>query len=277
MSPDLVRQIVERNNGAEAGLIGSLLEIQTKFGYLPAEALRTVAEATNRSLVDVYGVATFYRAFSLKPRGKHLISCCLGTACHVRGAPRIAEELQKQLGVAPGDTTPDDEFTFETVNCLGACALGPIVVVDGRYYSQTNTSMIAGILKETREARLPDLSADKRSILLPVACPHCNHGLLDPGHLIDGQPSIKITLSYGQKHGWLRLSRLYGSYFSESEHEIPLDEVVNVFCPHCNAELIGADYCPECGENMGAMRVIGGGTIQFCPKHGCKGHILDLQ
>jgi len=276
MSPDLIRQIVERNNGAEAGLIGSLLEIQTKFGYLPADVLRTVAEQTNRSLVEVYGVATFYRAFSLKPRGKHLISCCLGTACHVRGAPRVAEELQKQLGVAPGDTTPDDEFTFETVNCLGACALGPIVVVDGRYYSQTNTSMIAGILRESRVGPDKDFSGENHTFPLPISCPHCNHGLLDPEHPIDGQPSVKVTLSYGEKHGWLRLSQLYGSYHSDSENKVPIDEVVNLFCPHCNAELVGSDFCPECGERMGVLKIISGGTIQFCTKHGCKGHILDL-
>jgi len=277
MSPDLVRQIVERNNGAQAGLIGSLLEIQAKFGYLPEESLRTVARATNRSLVEVYGVATFYRAFSLKPRGKHLVSCCLGTACHVRGAPRVAEELQKQLGVASGETTPDDEFTFETVNCLGACALGPIVVIDGKYHSQVNTSMVAGILKQAKEVGVKtDVSADPRFFPLAVTCPHCNHGLLDPEFAIDGEPSIKLTLSHNEKHGWLRLSRFYGSFTSNSEHPVPLDSVVTVFCPHCHAELLGPEFCPECGEKMGVMRIVGGGTIQFCARHGCRGHILDL-
>lgn len=277
MSPDLVLQIVERNNGAKGGLIGSLLEIQAKYGYLSEEALRTVAKATNRSMVEVYGVATFYRAFSLKPRGRHLVSCCLGTACHVRGAPRVAEELHKILGVSSGETTPDNEFTFETVNCLGACALGPIVVVDGKYYSQVNTSMLPDILKAARDGSAEaDYATDPRFFPVAVACPHCNHGLLDPGYLLDGEPSIKLTCAFEEKHGWLRISRFYGSYSSSSEHPVPLDAVVSVFCPHCNAELIGVDFCPDCGEKMGLMRIVSGGTIQFCPKHGCKGHILDL-
>ena len=277
MSPELVRQNIERSNGAEQGLIGALLEIQTKNGYLPEESLRSLAISTGRPLVEVYGVATFYRAFSLKPRGNHLVSCCLGTACHVRGAPRVAEELEKQLGVATGETTPDNEFTFETVNCLGACALGPIVVVDGHYFSQVNTSMVSEILKKAKMGLdAGDISTDKKYFPVAVFCPHCNHGLLDPSFLIDNQPSIKVTLSYGDKHGWLRLSSLYGSFSSESEIAVPHEEVVQLFCPHCAAEIIGADLCLECGQRMGSLKVGGGGMIQFCPRHGCKGHNLDL-
>lgn len=277
MSPDQISQIVSRNNGTEKGLIGVLLEIQTKYGYLPEDALRMVAETTNRPLVEVYGVATFYRAFSLKPRGKHLVSCCVGTACHVRGAPRVADELQKALGVSPGNTTPDGEFTFETVNCLGACALGPIVVVDGHYFSAVNTSKISDILARAREGvDKVEVTTDQRYFPLAVACPRCNHGFLDPTYLIDGQPSIKLTVSYGEKHGWLRLSGLYGSFNSESEHDVPMDEIVQLFCPHCNADLPGADFCPECGTRMLPMVVKGGGNLEICPRHGCKGHQLDL-
>lgn len=146
---DIVSILVKHNED-RGGLIAVLGEIQAKYGFLPQEVLRTVSEWTGRSLVDIYGVATFYRSFSFAPRGKHLIVACLGTACHVRGAPRVVEELQRQLGIKPGDTTPDKEFTLETVNCLGACALGPIVVVDGCYFSNVNITKVKGILKKVR-------------------------------------------------------------------------------------------------------------------------------
>ncbi len=144
------RGTAERLSANGDGLIGILGEIQGRYGYLPEMALRAVAETTGRSLVDVYGVATFYRAFSLRPRGKHLISVCLGTACHVRGAPVTLGEFERQLGVRAGETTEDGEFTLETVNCLGACALGPIVVVDGRYFSNVRTPKAREILKRVR-------------------------------------------------------------------------------------------------------------------------------
>jgi len=95
-------------------------------------------------------------------------------------------------------------------------------------------------------------------------------------HLIDGYPSIRVTASYNGKHGWLALSSLYGSYNVASEFEIPTDVVLQIFCPHCHAELIGASNCPECGTKMVPMIVRGGGIVQICPKKGCKGHILDL-
>ena len=140
--------ILEKYKQDGNSLMAILEEVQAEYGYLPEHALRTVANETGRSLVDIYGVATFYRSFSLKPRGRHLICACQGTACHVRGAARVVEELQRQLGVASGETTPDNEFTLEMVNCLGACALGPIVVVDGTYYSNVTTSKVKRILEE---------------------------------------------------------------------------------------------------------------------------------
>lgn len=134
----------------QGGLIAILDGIQETYGYLPEDALRAVAGKTGRSLVDVYGVATFYRSFSLQPRGEHTISVCLGTACHVRGARMIVEEFERQLGIHAGETTPDGAFTLETVNCLGACALGPIVALDGRYYSKVTTAKVARILRQAR-------------------------------------------------------------------------------------------------------------------------------
>jgi NADH-quinone oxidoreductase subunit E len=270
-------EIIEEHDKSHGGLIAILEEIQAKYGYLPPEALKMVEEKTGRSLVDIYGVATFYRAFSLKPRGKHLISVCLGTACHVRGGPAIATEIERQLGIKAGQTTADKEFTFETVNCLGACALGPVVVVDGHYFSKVKTSMVKGILDRARSGLdAVEIAADKRFFPVEVSCARCNHSLMDSRHPIDGYPSIRVTVSFGQKHGWLALSSLYGSYNTDSEHEIPPKTTVNFFCPHCHAELIGAAKCAECGAPMAPMIVRGGGIVQICSRRGCKGHILDL-
>ncbi len=157
--------IIDRHRGERGELIAILEEIQGKYSYLPEESLRAVAEKTGRSLVDIYGVATFYRWFSLKPRGKHLLTCCMGTACHVRGAPRIDEELRRQLDAGVGETTEDREITYETQNCLGGCALGPIVVVDGHYFSNVTPGAVAGIIEtdpgrsrqRRREDRRPHL------------------------------------------------------------------------------------------------------------------------
>lgn len=142
--------IVERHNADCGGLMAILEEIQESYGYLPEAALRVVAHATQRSLVDVYGVATFYHSFSLEPRGRHLVCACQGTACHVRGAAMIVKELERQLGIKAGQTTPDGEFTLETANCLGACALGPIVVVDGTYHSKVDVAAVKDILGEVQ-------------------------------------------------------------------------------------------------------------------------------
>lgn len=272
-----VFKILKKYNNKGDNLVAILEDIQSKYGYLPKDALISVAEETGRSLVDIYGVATFYKSFSLKPRGEHLISVCLGTACHVRGAPMIAEEFERQLNIKAGNTTDDKEFTLETVNCLGACALGPIVVVDGRYFSNVNTNKVKRILKKAREG-LDKITtkADERIFPVEVSCSRCNHSLMDSGHLIDGYPSIRITVAFGNVHGWLALSSLYGSYNVSSEYEIPPDTIVNFFCPHCHSELLGASNCGECGAPMVPMIVRGGGVVQICSRRGCKGHMLDL-
>jgi len=272
-----VHGILERKNGGGGGLISILQDIQGGFGYLPAEALRTVAEKTKYSLVDIYGVATFYKSFSLKPRGEHLISVCLGTACHVRGGPRVANEFEKILEIKAGDTTSDRKFTLETVNCLGACALGPIVMVDGQYFSQVNVVKVPQILTQVREGLAKiEIKADQRIFPVSVSCPHCNHSLMDERHPVDDHPSVRVTFSFGRKHGRLNMSCLYGSYNVYMQHEIPADSIVNFFCTHCHAELRSFINCPECGTYMVPMIVRGGGTVQICPRRGCKGHLLNL-
>ena len=134
------------NNGSS--LISILLEIQSEYNYLPKDALIRVSEKSNIPLIHVYSVATFYKSFSLKPRGKHLITVCLGTACHVRGAPDVLNEIGNQLSIDVGETTPDNNFTLETVRCLGTCAIGPVITIDGKYYGQMSSKKIQSILKK---------------------------------------------------------------------------------------------------------------------------------
>jgi len=277
MRADEVQGFVDRHIGERGGLISILEDVQARYSYLPADVLQAVAERTGQSLTEVYGVATFYKSFSLKPRGKHLCSVCVGTACHVRRAPMVAREVERQLGVRPGETTADREFTFETVNCLGACALGPIVVVDGHYFSAVTTGKVKDILERTRAGLdRVDVKTDRRIFPVTVSCSRCNHSLMDAALLIDGSPSIRVTVSFQRHHGWLRLSSLYGSYTLECEYEIPMDAVVDFFCPHCHADLKSAAGCPECGAPMVAMIVRAGGIVQVCSRRGCKGHMLDL-
>ncbi len=274
---DMVAAIVDRNLGQLGGLIAILEGIQAKCGFLPEGALRVVAERTGRSLVEIYGVATFYKAFSLEPRGRHLCSVCVGTACHVRSAPEVLDQFTKALEVDPGRTTEDGEFTLETVNCLGACALGPIVVVDGHYFSNVDRRRVGEILEQARTG-LDAVAAtgDSRVFPVEVYCARCNHSLMDPDHLVDGFPSVRVTISFARLHGWLRLSSLYGSYAIESEHEIPEDTVAHFFCPHCHAELAGATDCPICTAPMVPLIVRGGGMVQICSRKGCRSHMLDL-
>jgi len=139
MSADIneIQEIINRETRDSASLIAVLEAIQTRFRYLPPEALVLASERLGVPLSQTYSVATFYNAFSLKPKGKHCLQVCMGTACHVRGSPQVLNRLETRLGIRAGATTRDRLFTLETVNCLGACALGPIVVADGEYSGQT--------------------------------------------------------------------------------------------------------------------------------------------
>lgn len=269
-----IQKIIEKNNN---GLISILQDIQSHFGFLPEEALRKIAELTNHSLVDIYGVATFYKSFSLTARGKHLASVCVGTACHVRGGNAITEEFEKQFGIKAGETTDDDEFTLETVNCLGACALGPIVVIDGHYFSNVKLSDVKEIINKVKNGLdMVEISTDKRIFPMEIRCPKCNHSWMDPEYLINDYPSIRVTVSFMRKHGWLRLSSLYGVYSSAWEHEPEKDTIVNIFCQHCHSEIVSASNCNECRAPMLPMIIQGGGIISICSRYGCKSHMLDV-
>jgi NADH:ubiquinone oxidoreductase subunit E len=128
-----IDSILEGKRSQPQQLIEVLLDLQDLHGYLSEDSLKTVSQELGVPLIEVYRVAHFYKAFSLKPRGKNIITICTGTACHVRGANLLIDQVKGQLGVKPGDTTEDGQFTVQCVNCLGACALGPIVVYNDSY------------------------------------------------------------------------------------------------------------------------------------------------
>ncbi len=146
-----VKSFVTKYSSEKKALISILQDIQEEYNYLPQEALRIVSENLGIPLIDIFGVATFYRAFSLEPRGKHLVTVCMGTACHVRGGPKILEEFERKLDIEAGETTEDRQFSLETVACLGCCAIGPVVVVDGDYHAQTSIRKVGSILKKYRK------------------------------------------------------------------------------------------------------------------------------
>ena len=144
--------LIDEEEAGQGSLIAALAAIQERWRYLPPEALLLASARFGVPLSQVYGVATFYNAFSLKPKGRHCLNVCMGTACHVRGSPRVLDRLESKLDVQAGETTRDRQFTLETVNCLGACALGPIVVSDGEYSGQMTPQKVDVLLKHIRRA-----------------------------------------------------------------------------------------------------------------------------
>ncbi len=147
MNLEKIDKILEAYGMKETHLVSILLDIQAEANFLPGEILPYVAKKLRIPLSRVCRFATFYRAFSLKPRGKHLIKVCLGTACHVRGAVKVLQSMERDLSIQAGYTTRDFKFTLETVNCLGACALGPLVVIDNDYYGQMSPTKVPKMLK----------------------------------------------------------------------------------------------------------------------------------
>jgi NADH-quinone oxidoreductase subunit E len=141
-----VDSILDRYQRDKGMLVSILQDTQAALGYLAREALLEVSAGLDVPLSRVYSVATFFRAFSLTPRGRHLIDVCLGTACHVRGAVGILEAIEREAGIKPGDTSEDMRFSLETVNCVGACALGPIVIVDGKYEGEMKIDRVKPLL-----------------------------------------------------------------------------------------------------------------------------------
>ncbi len=132
-------------------LIHILHRIQKEHGFISLQDISSISKYLKISANEIFSVLTFYKAFSLEPRGEHVITVCMGTACHVRGASRLAEDASRALGIDVGQTTQDRHFTLETVNCLGCCAIGPVVVVDGKYHS--HVKRMDSIIKKCSESR----------------------------------------------------------------------------------------------------------------------------
>ncbi|WP_281069825.1 NADH-quinone oxidoreductase subunit NuoE [Methanofollis sp. W23] len=146
-----VRQIIEGYPKEPRYLLATLQDIQEHHKYLSVESMKMVAEYLGVPESRVFGVATFYKALSLVPQGKKVIKVCNGTACHLRGAPKLVEALEKELGIKNGETTEDGLFTIQTVNCVGACAMAPVVMVNDRVYGKVTISQIPEIIEEERK------------------------------------------------------------------------------------------------------------------------------
>jgi NADH-quinone oxidoreductase subunit E len=142
-----IDQIIDKYEGEEGILIQLLLDIQQELNWIPKEVADRISQRLNIPQSQIYRVASFYTAMSLTPRGRHLISVCMGTACHVRGSPRLLDRITDILKIQPGETSTDRRFTLNTVNCLGCCAMGPVVVVDGVYHSKPSTTDLREILE----------------------------------------------------------------------------------------------------------------------------------
>ncbi|MEA1968736.1 MAG: NAD(P)H-dependent oxidoreductase subunit E [Thermodesulfobacteriota bacterium] len=148
MDNDRIDQIIDKHQGEASSLIQVLLEIQSENHWLPKEVLKRVSKSLSVPLTRILHIATFYKAFSLVPKGRHEVHICMGTACHVRGAMRILDTVEEAIGIKPGETDLDLKFSLETVNCLGCCALGPVMEIDGKTHGKMAPAATADILKK---------------------------------------------------------------------------------------------------------------------------------
>ena len=147
MDQEKIDQLIDKYAGEEGFLIQLLLDVQRELNWVPKEVVQRISDRLQVPLSQIYRVASFYKSMSLKPRGRHLVNVCLGTACQVRGGPRLMDRIKDVLGINPGETTQDMKFTLERVNCLGCCALGPVMVIDGEYHGKIMPAKAEEILK----------------------------------------------------------------------------------------------------------------------------------
>ena len=147
MNNEMIDQIIAKHDSKASSLIQILLDIQSEHHWLPKEALVRVSDNLKVPMSQIKHITTFYKSFSLVPKGRHEVHVCMGTACHVRGAQRVLDTVQDQIGIKPGETDVDLKFSLETVNCLGCCALGPVMVVDGVYHGNIVPSQLEAVLK----------------------------------------------------------------------------------------------------------------------------------
>ena len=145
-----INEICDRYVGETTPLMMILSDIQKEYGYIPIDVQEIVSEKTGISVAEIYGVVTFYSFFSLKPKGKYIIGCCLGTACYVKGAQQIIDKFSEVLGIAPGETTEDGLFTIDALRCIGACGIAPAVTINGTVYPKMAVSKIPEVIEEYR-------------------------------------------------------------------------------------------------------------------------------
>ncbi|OGR22923.1 MAG: hydrogenase [Desulfobacterales bacterium RIFOXYA12_FULL_46_15] len=147
MEIEKIDQIIDKHNGEASNLLQIMLELQSSNNWLPKEVLKRVSERLDVPLTRIQHIATFYKAFSLVPKGRHKVHICVGTACHVRGASRILDTVEEATGIKPGETDMEMKFSVETVNCLGCCALGPVMEIDGKTHGKMSPAQTASVLK----------------------------------------------------------------------------------------------------------------------------------
>ncbi len=145
-----INEICDRHINDKTPLMMILSDIQKEYGYVPVEVQEIVSEKTGISVAEIYGVVTFYSFFSLKPKGKYIIGCCLGTACYVKGAQQIIDKFSEILGIGPGETTEDGLFTIDALRCIGACGIAPAVTINGTVYPKMEVGQVAGVIEQYR-------------------------------------------------------------------------------------------------------------------------------
>ena len=145
-----INAICDRYVEEKTPLMMILSDIQKEYGYIPLEVQEIVSDRTGISVAEIYGVVTFYSFFSLTPKGKYVIGCCLGTACYVKGAQQVIDKFSEVLGIKPGETTPDGLFTIDALRCIGACGIAPAVSINGQVYPKVAVNAVPGIVAEYR-------------------------------------------------------------------------------------------------------------------------------
>ncbi|MBE5736856.1 MAG: NAD(P)H-dependent oxidoreductase subunit E [Clostridiales bacterium] len=145
-----INEICDRYIDQPTPLMMILSDIQKEYGYIPLDVQEIVSDRTGVSVADIYGVVTFYSFFSLKPKGKYVIGCCLGTACYVKGAQQVIDKFSEILGIKPGETTEDGMFTLDALRCIGACGIAPAVTINGKVYPKVSVDAIGKIVEEYR-------------------------------------------------------------------------------------------------------------------------------
>ncbi len=145
-----INEICDRYINEKTPLMMILSDIQNEYGYIPLEVQEIVSERTGLSVAEIYGVVTFYSFFSLKPKGKYVIGCCMGTACYVKGAQQIIDKFSEILGIGPGETTEDGMFTIDALRCIGACGIAPAVTINGTVYPKMTVDMVSHVVEEYR-------------------------------------------------------------------------------------------------------------------------------